>query len=164
MTESIKNVYVILHNVQSASKTSETAQVVYGLGFPNFVVSKAEGSAAQAGVPDANRLAIRMKQNFMTLPDLKDALEILAIDHALLVVSPVLTKERADIKQLSESINSGKRVGLVLSGSNSSFSRKEMDLGECKSLDARVDIGPSGTAAIILYAISSSYQGKIEEK
>ena len=66
LNESLNNVYVVLHNVHSASKTSETAQVVYGLGFPNFVVSKAEGSAAQSGVPDANRLAIRMKQNFMS--------------------------------------------------------------------------------------------------
>ena len=80
LSESIKNIYVILHNVHSASKTVETAQVVYGLGFSNFVVSKAEGSAAQAGVPDANRLAMRMKQNFMVLPDIKDVLEVLNIE------------------------------------------------------------------------------------
>ena len=65
MNELLKNIYVVLHNVHSASKTIETAQVVYGLGFSNFVVSKAEGSAAQAGVPDANRLAMKMKCNFM---------------------------------------------------------------------------------------------------
>jgi len=154
LSNSLKNIYVVLHNVHSASKTVETAQVVYGLGFTNFVVSKAEGSAAQAGVPDANRLALKMKQNFMVLPDLKDVLEVLSFEHPLLITSPKLTKEHLDFDQLSEQANSGERIAIVLSGSNSSFSRKEMDLGECRSLDAQVDIGPSGTAAIILYALS----------
>jgi len=154
LSDSLKNIFVVLHNVHSASKTVETAQVVYGLGFSNFVVSKAEGSAAQAGVPEANRLAMKMKQNFVVLPDIKDALEVLKIEHPILVTSPVLTKERLDLEQLSERVKSGERIAIMLSGSNSSFSRKEMDLGECRSLDARVDIGPSGTAAIILYALS----------
>ena len=153
MDESLKNVYVVLHNVHSASKTIETAQVVYGMGFPNFVVSKAEGSAAQAGVPDANRLAMKMKNNFMVLPDFKDVLEVLKIEHPLIITSPVLVKERLDFAELSEKVKSGKRIGIFLSGSNSSFSRKEMDQGECRSLEARVDIGPSGTAAIILHSL-----------
>ena len=156
MSNPFKNIYVVLHNVHSASKTIETAQVVYGLGFPNFVVSKAEGSAAQAGVPDANRLAMKMKHNFMVLPDLKDVLEVLNVEHPLLITSPVLTKERLDLNQLSEQAESGERIVIVLTASNSSFSRKEMDLGECRSLDARVDIGPSGTVAVILYALSGN--------
>lgn len=155
LTDLLKNVYVVLHNVHSASKTVETAQVVYGLGFSNFVVSKAEGSAAQAGVPDANRLAMKMKHNFMVLPDLKDVLEVLNVAKPLLITSPVLTKERLDLSQLAQQAKSGERVVIMLSGSNSSFSKKEMDMGECRSLDARVDIGPSGTAAIILYALLS---------
>ena len=153
LNESIKNIYIVLHNVHSASKTIETAQVVYGLGFPNFVVSKAEGSSAQSGVPDANRLAIRMKQNFMVLPDLKDVLEVLNFDYALLVTSPKLVKEHVDLDQLSQRTQSGEKIAIIVSGSNSSFSRKEMDLGECKSLEAEVDIGPSGSTAIILYSL-----------
>lgn len=145
---------MVLHNIHSASKTIETAQVVYGLGYSNFIVSKAEGSAAQAGVPDANRLALKMKKNFMVLPDLKDVLEVIGIENPLLITSPVLIKERLDLDQLSERAKSGERIAILLSGSTSSFSRKEMDLGECRSLDAVVDIGPAGTAAIILYALS----------
>ncbi|MHA1943713.1 MAG: RecB-family nuclease [Candidatus Thorarchaeota archaeon] len=155
MDKSLKNIYVVLHNVHSASKTVETAQVVYGLGFSNFVVSKAEGSAAQAGVPDANRLAMKMKSNFMVLPDLKDVLEVLKIEHPLMITSPVLVKERLNFVELSKQVKSGERVAIILSGSNNSFSRKEMDLGTCRSLDARVDIGPSGTAAVVLYSLSS---------
>lgn len=153
MNESLKNVYVVLHNVQSASKTIETAQVVYGLGFSNFVVSKAEGSSAQSGVPDANRLAIKMKQNFMVLPDLKDVLEVLNIDFPILITSPKLVKEIVDLDQLSEQTKSGEKIAIILSGSNSSFSKVEMNLGECRSLEAEVDIGPSGSAAIILYSL-----------
>lgn len=155
LNESLNNVYVVLHNVHSASKTIETAQVVYGLGFPNYVVSKAEGSAAQSGVPDANRLALKMKRNFMVLPDLRDVLEVLSISSPLLVTSPRLVKERIDLTKLQEQTQSGERIAIILSGSNSSFSRKEMDLGDCKSLKADVDIGPAGSAAIILYALST---------
>ena len=155
LNESLNNVYVVLHNVHSASKTIETAQVVYGLGFPNYVVSKAEGSAAQSGVPDANRLALKMKRNFMVLPDLRDVLEVLSISSPLLVTSPRLVKERIDLTKLQEQTQSGERIAIILSGSNSSFSRKEMDLGDCKSLEADVDIGPAGSAAIILYALST---------
>lgn len=131
----------------------ETAQVVYGLGFQNFIVSRAEGSAAQTGVPDANRMAIKMKRTFMVLPDLQDVIELLEVERPLLVVSPVLTRERLDLANLSKTVNSDKKTVVVLSGSNSSFSRKEMDLGECKSLDAQIDIGPAGTASVILYAL-----------
>jgi len=153
LSESFKNVYIILHNVHSASKTIETAQVVYALGFPNYIISKAEGSAAQSGVPDANRLALKMKQNFMVLPDLKDILEVFNFSHVLLVTSPKLVKERVDINQLSQQVSAGEKIAIVLSGSNSSFSRKEMDLGDCKSLEAKVDLGPAGSAAIILHAL-----------
>ncbi len=156
MNDTTKNVYVVLHNVHSVSKVAETAQVVYGLGFPNFIVSKAEGSAAQTGVPDANRFAVKMKSSFMVMPDLRDVLEVLGVETPLLVTSPVLTKERVNFDTLAKKMRSGERTVIVLSGSNSSFSRKEMDLGECVSLEARVDIGPAGTAAVILHRLLSS--------
>lgn len=151
----MKNVFVVLHNVHAVSKVMETAQVVYGLRFPNFVVSKAEGSAAQTGVPDANKLAIKMKRNFMVFPDLGDVIELLEIEKPLLITSPVLVKERLDQKSLAKSVQSGERTVIVVSGSNSSFSRKEMDMGKCMSLEAKVDIGPAGTIAVILYNLST---------
>ncbi len=153
MNENLNNVYVVLHNVHSASKTVETAQVVYGLGYRNYVVTKAEGSAAQSGVPDANRLALKMKRNFMVLPDLPDVLETLQIERPLMITSPKLTKERLEVSEIVDLVKSGQRIALILSGSSSSFSRKEMDKGDCRSLHAEVDIGPAGTAAVVLYAL-----------
>ncbi len=153
MDDVLKNIYVVLHNVHSASKTMETAQVVYGLGYQNYVVSKAEGSAAQSGVPDANRLAIKMKRNFMVLPDLPVALETLDFDYVLLIPSPKLTKARLDPGNILGRLRAGEKVAIVLSGSTSSFSRRELDLGESSALQAEVDIGPSGTAAVILHTL-----------
>ena len=156
MNDTTKNVYVVLHNVHSISKVVETAQVVYGFGFSNFIVSKAEGSAAQTGVPDATRLAVKMKSSFMVMPDLRDVLEVLGVETPLMVTSPVLTKERVNFDTLAKRVKSGERIVIALSGSNSSFSRKEMDMGECVSLEARVDIGPAGTAAVILHGLLGS--------
>lgn len=152
----MKNVFVVLHNVHSVSKVIETAQVVYGLGFPNFVVSKAEGSAAQTGVPEANRLAMKMKGSFAVLPDLRDVLEMLDVEKPIIITSPVLVKQRVDISGLAKRIKDGGRMVIALSGSTSSFSRKEMDLGDCFSLNAKVDIGPAGSAAVVLHGISDA--------
>lgn len=153
MNHEMRNLFIVLHNVHSVAKVIDTAQVVYGLDFHNFVISRAEGSAAQNGVPDANKLAMKMKKNFIVLPDLPDVFELLEVDKPLMITSPVLTKERLDLENLRIRAKGGEKVVIMLSGSNSSFSRKEMDLGECVSLDARVDIGPAGTAAIILHAL-----------
>ena len=154
MNDTMKNVYVVLHNVHAVSKVMETAQVVYGLGFPNFIVSKAEGSAAQTGVPESNRLAMKMKGSFAVLPNLRDVLEMLDVEKPIMVTSPVLVKERVNTGEIKQRIKDGERIVIVLSGSNSSFSRKEMDMGECVSLEARVDIGPAGSAAIVLHGIA----------
>ena len=151
--EEKKKIYVVLHSVHAISKVLETAQVVYGLGFSNFIVSKAEGSAAQTGVPEANRFALRMRKTFMVMPDLPDVVELLDVENPILVASPKLTKDKVDFDQLKHRVETEKRSVIVVSGSNSSFSRKEMDLGECVSLNADVDIGPAGTISIILYKL-----------
>lgn len=89
----------------------------------------------------------------MVLPDIRDVLELFEVEKPLMIVSPVLTKERLDFNHLREQVSSGKRTIIALCGGTSSFSRKEMDLGECVSLDAVIDIGPAGSAAIILHAL-----------
>ena len=155
MNEEKKNVYVVLHSVHAISKVLETAQVVYGLDYPNFIISKAEGSAAQTGVPDANRFALKMGKTFMVLPDLPDVIELLGVELPLLIASPKLTKNKVDFGALKQQVKTEERVIIVISGSNSSFSRKEMDLGHCMSLDSTIDIGPAGTIAIILYNLSA---------
>ncbi len=148
-------VFVVLHNVHAVSKVIDTAQAVYGLGFPNFIVSKPEGTAAQTGVPDANKLAFKMKSNFMVFPDLPDVIELFNVERPLLVVSPKLTKTRIAFDQIIERAASGAPLMIVVSGSTSSFSRKEMDFGECVALDSKVDIGPAATASIILHALKN---------
>ena len=153
LSDIFEKIFIVLHNTHAVSKVIETAQVVYGLGFNNFIVSKAEGSAAQSGVPEANKIAMKMNRSFMILPGLKDVISLLEVEKPLMITSPVLTKERIDIHDLTERIKNNEKVVIVLSGSNSSFSRKEMDLGDCFSLEARIDIGPAGTIAIILHGL-----------
>ncbi|MBD3405778.1 MAG: hypothetical protein GF411_06565 [Candidatus Lokiarchaeota archaeon] len=148
-------IFIVLHNVHSVSKVIDTAQVVYSFGFQNFVVTKAEGSAAQTGVPEANKLAIKMKRNFIVMPKLIDAIELLDVENPLLIPSPVLTKERINLEELSSQLKSDEKLVIVVSGSSSSFSRKEMDLGQCRSIDTQYDIGPAGTTAVVLYMLKS---------
>ncbi len=162
--ETYKRVFVALHNVQSVNRLVDTAQVVYGLGFPSLVVSKAEGSAAQTGIPDANKIAIKMNRSFMVLPDLSDVLELLEIKEPLLITSPMLSKEQIDFDALTERLIAGQRVLIVFSGCSSSFSRREMDMGRCYSIESNFDIGPVGSAAIVLYELTKRIQSLTSER
>jgi SpoU rRNA methylase family enzyme len=97
---------------------------------------------------------MKMKGSFAVLPDLRDVLEMLDVEKPIMIASPVLVKERVDVGEIAKRIQDGERIVIVLSGSNSSFSRKEMDMGECLSLEARVDIGPAGSAAVVLHGVA----------
>jgi len=140
----------LLHNVYSQQRVVEVAKVVYGLGFKVFVVTKAVGSAAQAGVPEAQKLALKLDKAFIYLPDLPDAIEILKPDRVLLV----LPRKYAPTP-ISEAVKeaSGKIV-VVFGGAEPGLTRKELELGLAVHPDGvEEDVGTTGLAAISLYLL-----------
>ncbi len=116
----------VLHSVMSAQRVVECARTAYGLGFKIFVVSRALGTAAQSGVPDAQKMALKMGKSFAYLSDLDDVIEVFNPNAVLLVVPQKYGGEPAE--EVLKKLNSGK-VALVFSGSEPGFSRRELEKG-----------------------------------
>lgn len=149
------SVIPVLHNVVSAQRVIEASRVVFGLGYRTFVVSKATGSAAQTGVPEAQKLALKKKLNFIFLADLEDVLELLNPDIVLTVMPRKYGGEPLD-NVWSKEISQKDRVILVFGGAEPGLTMREMKMGKLvypKSVDD--DIGSVGLMAITLYIVKN---------
>ncbi|RLE99487.1 MAG: recombinase RecB [Thermoprotei archaeon] len=144
------DVIPVLHNVFSPQKVLEAARIAYGLGYRMFVVTKASGSAAQAGVPEAQKLAIKLGRSFACLPDLPDALEVLKPARVLLVVPKKFGREPL----LREAMCAEGRLLVVFGGADPGLSRRELEVGMPVFIDGvEGDIGSLGLVAIALYLL-----------
>lgn len=138
----------VLHNVMSAYRIIESAKIVYGLGFRIFVVSKASGSAAQSGLPEAQRIAIRFNRNLVFLKDIDDVIEIFRPIRMLMVLpgkygGVPLSDLEGDLK---------KGAILVFGGSEPGLSKREIEKGTLVYPDyVTEDLSPTGLLAITLY-------------
>lgn len=142
----------VLHNVYSQQRVVEAARVVYGLGFRTFIVTKASSSAAQTGVPEAQKMALKTGRTFIYLPDLPDAIEVLKPDKVLLF----LPKKYAQLP-LSEVVkNVSGRLLAVFGGSDPGLSKRELELGIAAYPDGvEEDVGSIGMVAITLFLLRS---------
>lgn len=150
MPHSKVDVIPLLHNVYSQQRVIEVAKVAYGLGYRVFVVTKASGSAAQVGIPEAQKLALKLDRALIYLPDLPDAIELLKPEKVFLV----LTRKYAPTP-ISEAVKdvSGKML-VVFGGAEPGLSKKELELGVAVHPDGIVeDVGSTGLAAISLYLL-----------
>jgi len=140
----------LLHNVFSPQRLIESARTVYGLGYRVFIVTKASGSAAQVGVPEAQKLALKLGKSLIYLPDLPDAIEMLKPDHTILVVPKRFAKEPLT----SFLKDAGGRILVVFGGSDPGLSRRELEMGLPVFVDGiEGEVGVVGLIAITLYLV-----------
>ncbi len=139
----------VIHNVSSVQRLTDMARLVYGMGYRSLIVTKAYGGAAQNGVPEAYRIALKYNASLIVLPDLKDAVEYLSPGEVLLVSSE-------DPEELVEPCRgvSGD-VMIVFNGGEQGFSPAEERLGrKIYIAGAPARLGPLAEAALILYKSS----------
>ncbi|MEM1509065.1 MAG: RecB-family nuclease [Thermofilaceae archaeon] len=148
----------VLHNAYSPQRLIESARTVYGLNFKLFIATKASGSAAQVGVPEAQKLAMKMGKSFAFLPDLPDAIEILKPDKIILVVP----KKYASVSLIEVLKEATGRVMIVFGGSEPGLSKKELELGIPTYIEGvEEDLGPVSLLAIMLYEIKKLFMDQI---
>ncbi|MGB9709825.1 RecB-family nuclease [Infirmifilum uzonense] len=147
----------VLHNTQSSQRLAEVARTVYGLGFNYLIVTKAVGSAAQVGVPEAQKLAYKFGRNLLVLADLSEAIELLQPRKVLLVM-PGKYGGRGLHEALAEAakeLREGDKVFLVFGGVEPGLSQRELKLGEMVSPEGvEEDIGTVALVAISLYRVN----------
>ncbi len=144
---------LIIHNVYSSVKLVEAVDVY--LEYPEvdiLVVSKAVSSAAQSGVPEAEKKAYLRGRKVLYVPDLKDAVEVLNLDKVYLIVPRRLSKTFFDPDVIrKEAVEN--RVGLVFTGGDMSFTSAELSLGEPITLGFKELLPPSSLIAVSLYLL-----------
>ncbi|HDO20912.1 MAG: RecB-family nuclease [archaeon GB-1845-036] len=143
---------VVLHNVHSMQRVIEFAKICYGLGYYTLVISRPIGTAAQVGVPEAQKVAFKMKGRLIVLPDLKDAIELLKPEKIILFAPKPYGKRRFNAEEIADQILKGVRVMVVFGGLEPGLSGRELSMGESVYLDVG-EIGAVGLAAVTLYEI-----------
>jgi len=136
-----------IHNVTSSQRLIDFAKLIFGLNFSHLVVTKVGGTAAQAGVPEIGRLALKQGKSLIVLPDLKDAITLLS-PNAVYLFSPFAEKEIGDPSFSDRDL-------LVFPGVENGFSKLEQSLGEHVTYRGlRNDLGPVAYASAVLYCTS----------
>ncbi|AFZ70954.1 RecB-family nuclease [Caldisphaera lagunensis DSM 15908] len=143
----------VIHNVSSVQKLIDMAKLSFGFGYKMIIISKAYGSAAQNGIAEVFKIALKEGKGVVVLPDLKDALELYNPKKVILIDKDN-AKEEIDI--VNPPVNN--ETLIVFNGSDSSFSPNELTLGEpyyIKGIKSR--IGSVAEAALILYSFSQGH-------
>jgi len=149
----MSEVIPVIHNVFSVEIVKQFAKICYGLGFKTIVVSKPSGAAAQAGVPEAQKLALKKGRAFVVLSELEDVVEIFRPSLLIFVTPKKYAKDLFDAERVVSEAQRG-AVVIVFGGAEPGVSAKELGLGVPMHINVEDDLGPLGFAAIVLHAIS----------
>jgi len=145
----VARVIPVLHNVSSVQRVTDFARLAYSLGYEAVVVTKAYGGAAQAGVPEAMRIALREGKSLIVLPDLADAVELLSPASVVLVTHDY-AEERVEPASLPSLV--GDSALIVFSGADPDFSAGELKLATRRVYFEGVSrLGAVAEAALALY-------------
>ena len=140
----------VMHDVSSAQRLVDAARTVYGLGFRVFVATRVYGAAAQNGVPEAMRLALRLGRSFVVLPELRDAVELFAPETVLVVSRDY--GEPVSLDGLGRLARG--RTMVVVGGGEPGISKGDAAAGKpvyFEGVEAR--LSPVAELALVLYAL-----------
>ncbi|RLF20587.1 MAG: hypothetical protein DRM97_07590 [Thermoprotei archaeon] len=111
------------------------------------------GAAAQEGVPEVYKMALKMKKNLIFLADLEDVLEVIKPSEVLLFVSKHHAKAEFKPDTVVEMLRRGEKVVLIFGGAEPGLTKRDLEKGQPVYVKVPGDIGPLGTMAIVLYLL-----------
>ncbi|MFX0117136.1 MAG: RecB-family nuclease [Candidatus Hodarchaeota archaeon] len=121
--------FVTLHNVFSQTMVRNFTSTALALGCKTVIISRAHGSAAMSGVPEAQKVALKADGSLLFFRDLPDALELLSPKITYLVISDRFASQQLDFTAISNQIREEK-IMIVFGGSSPGLTRKELDMGQ----------------------------------
>ncbi|MFX1297700.1 MAG: RecB-family nuclease [Promethearchaeota archaeon] len=149
----IENLFVAIHNVTGIQKIKEYTQVLLGFQIKTVIISKAVGSAAMSGVPQAQKLIFKKGGNLLYVEDIPDMIEMLKPDEIYVIAPQPYAKKKFNSEIITQKLKDGKKILLIFGGSDPGLSKRELEFGIDIYLEVPADIGTIGTTAIILYQI-----------
>ncbi len=149
----MENLLVAIHNVTGIQKIKEYTQVLLGFRIKTIIISKAVGSAAMSGVPQAQKIIFKKGGNLLYVEDIPDIIELLNPDIIYVVAPQPYAKHKFEPGMIIQELKAKKKILLIFGGSDPGLSKRELEFGIDIYLEVPADIGTIGTAAIILYQI-----------
>lgn len=154
----LDNLLMTFHNSHSRKTVKFFADTCIGLKCKNVIFSKITASAASIGIPDAQKSVLKGGGNLMFFSDLEDILETLKPSKIYLLVSPKYGKTPIPFTRIASELEEEK-VLVVVGGTVSGLTRKEMDLGECIFVkEVRTNINSIALTAIFLSGLIKIFQ------
>jgi len=142
--------YAVIYSVSSVQRLLDFVKTVYAFDNATPVIVKPIGGAAQAGLPEAYRLSYKRGKPLLLFPELTDLYNVLGVEKAFF-----LTPNGSEVS-VDELEFSG-RVAYVVHGSDSVFTRGELQYGEAVWVKGVPRELPSHILIpIILYSLSTS--------
>ncbi|MCE4613199.1 MAG: RecB-family nuclease [Desulfurococcales archaeon] len=135
--------------MSSVQKLVDMARLVYSMGFKVLVATRVYGAAAQSGVPEATRIALKHGGSLLVLQDIDDAIDLLKPRSVYIV-----TSDYAERKVNPEEFNPDDGSLLAFNGGEPDFTLEEARKGQpiyLAGLEQR--IGPIAEASILLYSV-----------
>lgn len=153
----MSNVFPIicLHNVNSSKTCNDFVKIASGMGYKTVIITNAQGSAAQIGVPGAQKLALKAGLNFMALGDISDITELFSPDLTILVTPPPYGEKNLDsdfVKSIED-----KRWIAVFGGNDPGLSRKDLSKGDEVVQVPAGDIGSVGMLTLGLALLTGKF-------
>ena len=137
--QAINNVIPVIHNPASVQKLLDAVKVSLGFGVKTIVITKAVGTAAQQGIPEAFRLVLRSGATLIVLPDIKDAVELLHPDSIYFLGTRGNSME-GEVRG---------RALMVIQASDQQFMQSELNLGQQVKVIGR-DVGSTALLTLAL--------------
>ncbi|GGP20569.1 recombinase RecA [Thermocladium modestius] len=104
---------VVVNNVSSITRMLDFVRMVYGFGVKNLVLTRVYGAAAQQGVGEAFKIAVRHSASLLVLPDALDAINLLAPDRVV-----VLRRIGGGTVDLARAVEGGGKIMIIVDGSD----------------------------------------------
>ena len=155
---SSQNLLLALHNTHSPNTVKLFANTVVNFPFlcKNVIFSKITSSAASMGIPDAQKIILGSEHrgSLFFFADVQDIIDSLKPDKIYLLVPRRYGQSIVLFLQISQVIEK-LIVLIVVGGSFSGLTRKELDIDQCIYLEKKIaDLNPIAMTAIFLYGLT----------
>ncbi len=152
MSSSKGKLIVCIHGVSSVQRLVDTARLVFSMPFNVvFVVTRVSGAAAQAGIPEVNKLAIKYDKGFAVLPDIHDLIELYSPSKVILL-SHQENAEPRSAEEIAALIDDN--TAIVIPGSEPGFTAQEARYGTLlKMKEFAANPGPIPMLSILLFLL-----------
>lgn len=149
----MNNLVVVLHYVLSHQRVIDFVATCSALGADTILFTKVGGTAAQTGIPEAFKYAIKRNVKLIILPDLQDIKNIYNNSQLYFFLPKEYATEEFNIDEFFNSIKNGIQPVLVFGGLEPGFNKKELELGKSVHLNLEGNVPSVSLAAIALFLL-----------